>query len=186
VSEIGLRSVILLKGSRDGHHLWNRVASLRALQAGSLLAERLNDTGAAEWYLEVSKRIEKIIPDFWKVVDKESGMGYWQATTYDDDQEYRPNRTGLDCALPLTVIHGGLERGEGNESQSGILDAAEPGILASLREYITSFQDIYTINAGAKWTDGWAVGRYMEDAYDGVGTSKGNPWRVACYLHQFR
>jgi glucoamylase len=153
------------------------MASLRALQAGSLLATRLNDTGAAKWYSDLSKRIEITLPDFWKVVDKESGTGYWRATIYDGEEAYRPERAGLDCALPLTVIHGGTERGGGAKNQAaGLLDAGQPEVLASLREYIASFQDEYKINGDAKWTDGWAVGRYMEDVYDGVGTSKGNPW----------
>jgi hypothetical protein len=42
-----------------------------------------------------------------------------------------------------------------------------------------TFAGLYKINDGRNWTQGWAVGRYAEDVYNGVGTSRGNPWCVA-------
>ena len=86
----------------------------------------------------------------------------------------------MDCAFPLSVIHAGAP---------DFLAAHDSETLATLRAYIGSFEGMYSINkrtsdlgkrqkhgASRPWRDGWAVGRYSEDIYNGIGVSRGNPW----------
>lgn len=80
----------------------------------------------------------------------------------------RKERTGLDCAIPLAIIHAGDEDGE--------FSAGNERVLSTLREYVRSFEGLYAVNKGREWVEGWVVGRYKEDVYNGIGTSEGNPW----------
>jgi glucoamylase len=82
----------------------------------------------------------------------------------------------LDCAFPLTVVHAGAP---------DFLGAHDSETLVTLRAYIGSFEGMYSINKrttnlgkgqSRPWRDGWAVGRYSEDIYNGIGVSRGNPW----------
>ena len=63
---------------RNGHHLWTRLTSLRALQAGATLAARLNDPRAAEYYAKSAERIEARLANFW-VYDNRH-RGYWASS----------------------------------------------------------------------------------------------------------
>lgn len=172
--------------ARDGHHLFTLLASRRALQAGSLLAVRLSDPGAAAFYTEQAALIRDRLLDF------RGSDGIWRASipadrnlihaVDDTAQEIIPSpgerhalqRTGLDCAIPLASVHFGAPH---SDTDDGFY-LSQPDILATLREYILSFSGLYRINDGRNWTEGWAVGRYAEDVYNGVHTSKGNPWYV--------
>ena len=168
--------------SSQGHHLFTLLSCLRALQAGSQLVRRLDDPKAADFYTAQAQRIIDILPAFWD--DKD----YWRASARIDDdwsKSYGSERTGLDCAFPLSVIHGGSQ---------DLLAAHDPETLATLRAYLMSFEGMYSINrspgnpatgslrkgrtheASRPWRDGWAVGRYSEDIYNGIGVSRGNPW----------
>jgi glucoamylase len=141
------------------------------MQAGAKLATRLEDPGAASYYWKTAHNINESLVNFWIHADEDAGLGYWQASIFDSNSS-APDRAGLDCALPLTVIHAGQA---GDQSWTAF-DAGDAGVLATMRQYINSFEGIYDINNGSDWTEGWAVGRYMEDVYDGVGTSRGHPW----------
>ena len=68
--------------SRQGHHLWTRLVSLRALQAGAKLAERMGDPFAAEYYAKAAKRVEASLIEFWVVED--SHKGYWASSIAGD------------------------------------------------------------------------------------------------------
>jgi len=153
------------------NHLFTRIVCLRALEAGAHLAERLDDFGAADFYVEQAARLNNTLEQFWAT--KPDGTGYYRAilTGFTGD-ELADTPTGLDCAFLLSVIHA-FDR---DYETSFRID--DPGVVSTLREYIRSFDGLYCINEGQKWTDGWAVGRYAEDVYDGVGDSVGNP----CYV----
>jgi glucoamylase len=161
----------------QGHHLFTLLSCLRALQAGSILALRLDDPKAAEFYTTQAERIKEIVPAFWD--EKE----YWLASSHIDRKSsdtFGIDRTGLDCAFPLSVIHAG---------STDLLAAQDSETLATIRAYIRSFSGLYRINdppvkslrstsenMGRQWRDGWAVGRYAEDVYNGIGIGHGNPW----------
>jgi glucoamylase len=114
-----------------------------------------------------------ILPAFWDERD------YWRASAHIDEdwsQSYGSERSGLDCAFPLSVVHAGAP---------DFLAAHDSETLATLRAYLGSFDGMYSINKRTSnlgkgqsrpWRDGWAVGRYSEDIYNGIGVSRGNPW----------
>lgn len=148
--------------------------SLRALQAGAILASRLDDHGAARFYAEQAENISQTIPKFhgstWSTEPS------WRATTFPPSGDVDSNhRTGLDCALPLTIIHAGSIR----SSDDDLFSPSDPSVLITLKALVKSFAGLYPVNRERQWTDGWAVGRYSEDMYDGVGQSEGNPWSVS-------
>ena len=170
---------------RNGHHLFTRLVALRALEAGARLAIRLEDGGAAGYYAGMAEKLSSRLPNFW--TEDGGRPGYWRATIFGNEaegeelgelpvkMEWQRDRTSLDCALPLSVIHVG-DRYDEHSRTSTSFSPIDPGVLSTLREYIVSFQGIYKINHGHRWTSGWALGRYAEDMYDGVGTSEANPW----------
>lgn len=157
--------------------MFTLLACLRALQAGSQLARRLDDPKAAEFYTSQADRIVDILPAFW------DEKNYWRASSpieQDRSDTFGTERTGLDCAFPLSVVHAG---------SSDFLAAHDSETLTTLRAYIQSFSGMYAINrpnpnpgrgmkdeASRPWSEGWAVGRYSEDIYNGIGVSRGNPW----------
>lgn len=192
-SSVILDSRLTLRG-RDGHNLFTLVASQRALEAGADLAGRLNDTGAASFYASQARAIGHAVVSFY---DEE--RGYWLSSMdYEQFQPYIPaqlqaaeeraesmtfpDREWLDCSLPLTLIHASQRQQSGvsdkeDGSHSGVsLSPSHPTVLATLYRYIRSFDGLYDINRHRKWTRGWALGRYKEDVYDGVGQSRANPW----------
>lgn len=185
------QTIQLMKSYSNGHHLFTLLACQRALQAGARLATRLDDAKAAEYYLAQSALLDNILPAFW------NDTGYWQSTAHIDDLDdlgvapAHDQRAWLDCSLPLSIIHAGSEES---------FAATDSETLASLRAYIMSFDSLYPINSrSAKpptllslfksqqsnndWTQGWVVGRYAEDVYNGIGTGRGNPWSVVAILH---
>ncbi|WWD20210.1 hypothetical protein CI109_104686 [Kwoniella shandongensis] len=179
----------------DGHHLFTLLVSMRALQAGALFARRLNDSGAADYYTRQAELIGTSLSDFW-----DEKRGTWLSTLgYDSYQPSvedsttsdatshptLPKREWLDCSLPLSVIHAGdktvSSTTTGKNTSTPNFAPSDPNVLASLRVYIKSFEGLYGINKRKRWTDGWALGRYREDVYDGVKTSKANPWYLCTF-----
>ena len=187
----------------DGHHLFTRFASLRALQLGSALADRVGDHGAADWYADMARKLEQRLANFWIYDKGNHGTGYWASTIFGHDQldndlrartadrqglvyeddgvESAVNRgegydrTGLDCAFLLCSIHFGTLYPRSTMDWTSF-EPSHPGTLGTLHRYITSFAGLYEINERRNWTEGWAVGRYSEDVYDGVGKSLAHPW----------
>lgn len=127
------------------------------MQAGARLARRLDDPKAADYYESQAEAIAKHMPVYLNST--------WRATVNVSD------RTGLDAAILLAVIH------TGSEGEDIDLSPSDPLVLASLEAYVLSFDNVYGINNGS-WEHGWLVGRYAEDVYDGVGFSGGNPWYI--------
>lgn len=177
---------VIAEANSDGHHLFTLLASLRALQAGSLLARRLWDKGAADFYTAQADMLAQRLQDFrakdgtWResmLSDQGSLLDLSQAEGEERQPQagsFKPlDRTGLDCAVPLAAVHFGSAGQAEFEMSAGQAD-----VLATLREWILSFGGLYRINDGKKWTEGCGVGRYAEDVYNGVGTSRGNPWYV--------
>ncbi|EIW71627.1 hypothetical protein TREMEDRAFT_37964 [Tremella mesenterica DSM 1558] len=174
----------------NGYHLFTLLVSYRALQAGSILARRLNDTGAADYYISQSKTLATYLPDFltpeyWTANLPSNHIFTNKSTTGTPAKSpekrslevksrgyfpLRRDRTGLDCAFLLSLIHAGGD----------ILPVSAPESLETVWKYVKSFEGIYQINQGS-WTNGWAVGRYAEDVYNGVGIGQGNPWFICTF-----
>ncbi|CAD6564151.1 MAG: hypothetical protein TREMPRED_003889 [Tremellales sp. Tagirdzhanova-0007] len=158
----------------NGHHLFTRLSSLRALEAGAKLAQRLNDTGAAMFYTEQADQLGRTLSQFLTSIN---GTEYYRATVF--DQPLADQRKSLDSALLLSVIHTSTYPGRG--TGAWLFDPTHPVLLSTVREYIRTFEGLYSINAGTVWTEGWAVGRYAEDIYNGINVSQGNPWFICTF-----
>ncbi|KAL1408244.1 glycoside hydrolase 15 protein [Vanrija albida] len=152
----------------NGYHLWGEAVTRRALQAGAKLAYRLGDGGAGAFYASQAKLIEGGLPRYFSNWDQ-----VWLAN-------FPPSRarSGLDSATLLSAIHAG-SRGVDDEPYE--LSPAHATVLGTVQAYIKSFDGLYEVNAGRNWTEGWLVGRYAEDVYDGVGESQGHPWFICTH-----
>jgi glucoamylase len=99
----------------------------------------------------------------------DAGKGYIVSTTNFG------SRKGLDASLVLGVLHTDIR--ELDDLSFSVLDER---VMSTLVNLVASFAPIYTINSvkvdetGAPLAP--AIGRYAEDIYDGLGTSRGNPW----------
>lgn len=163
--------IIGLTGS-NGHHLWTRIVAMRALEAGSKLARRMDDPGAAAFYSRVAVTIKDSLSEFW--VDNKHNS-YWAASISGESHQATGKQLkGLDCAFLLSVIHSASPKFEHNNGSSP-LKADDPTVLGTHRLYLQSFEGEYSINT-RDWTNGRLVGRYKGDEYDGVGKSQANPW----------
>ncbi|KAK6908556.1 hypothetical protein I204_06535 [Kwoniella mangroviensis CBS 8886] len=171
----------------NGHHFFTLIVSLRALQAGSSLADRLIDSGAQEYYSKQAESLERKFESFWSD-EKEHYLSSVSSLNLDDDNDDAaifslPDRQWSDCSLPLSLIHAGDQididnYGYSNNTVIGF-GPADPKVISTIYRYIQSFDGLYKINNNKRsWTQGWALGRYREDVYDGVGKSKGNPWHI--------
>lgn len=155
----------------DGRHLFTDAVTRRALQAGALLAKRLGDTHAAAYYGTQAERLALQLPNHFNTT-----AGYWAAS---HSVQYTTPRAGLDSASMLAVIHAGVRH-----TSEDVTDLApnSPAVLSTLLAYVRSFAGLYSLNSdSSSWTDGWLVGRYAEDVYDGVGFRGGNPWYIATF-----
>nr|ODN91092.1 hypothetical protein L203_01294 [Cryptococcus depauperatus CBS 7841] len=174
----------------DGHHLFTLLVSRRALFEGSDLAERLNDLGASRFYLHQAQLITNSLSVFW-----DQGRDVWASSL--DYNNYTPvhqsvelpsvvslfpRREWLDCSFALSIIHGGSQTfyDSHNISNQHFLPS-DPRTLSTLHAFIKSFQSLYGVNSGKTWTEGWALGRYKEDIYDGKAQSRGNPWFICTF-----
>ncbi|WVR08136.1 hypothetical protein IAU60_005182 [Kwoniella sp. DSM 27419] len=176
----------------NGQHLFTLLASQRALEAGAVLAFRLRDPGAAAFYQEQVDAIHSVIEQFWdgdKAYYRSSlnhlnltrtGMDWVQQEPVSESQW--PAREWLDCSIPLSIIHAGSPAPVNPSSQDQLLfDPTNARVLSTIYQYILSFDKLYGINYGSPWTDGWAVGRYKEDVYDGVRKSEADPWFICTH-----
>src|SRR5690606_23510828 len=129
----------------------------RALIEGADLAEKLGDSGAATWYRSQANAIAARLPSFWNgaFINEHQGISY---------------RSGTDCATLLGAIHGNGAKGY------GLYEPVSDEILLSLEKLVSVMKPLYAINQNT--AVGTAIGRYPEDVYDGVGTSKAHPWFI--------
>lgn len=152
----------------DGRHFYTDFMSWRALQAGGHLARRLGDHGAADWYAGKSADAAAGLGSYW-----DEGAGAYVSS--DRAALAGAHRAGLDAQVLLAFVHASDARARAAWSP------ASPRVLSTLRAYAQSFDGLYAINGPEGWTRGRLVGRYKEDIYDGVGTSRANPWFICTH-----
>jgi glucoamylase len=147
-----------------GDHFFNRLVQAQTLNYGSLLAQRLNDQGAAHWYRLESLKIFDSLNKFWNP----------QKRQIDATLNYTNNRgkhSNLDSAVVLAVMAIGC----GCSHTFGVSDERT---IATVQKLIEAFKGFYPINkAYPDLAPG--IGRYTEDEYDGYKSgsgSLGNPW----------
>lgn len=144
-----------------GQHFFTRMAQRAALIQGSLLANKLNDPFAAQYYIQQSQLIEKVLNEH---LDPEKLIVRPTLYPIGDTK----NKTShLDSAVILASLY--FSQGD------GIFDPSHPYIQRSAQKLEEAFNKLYSINWNSS-TQGIAIGRYPEDIYDGVGFNGGNPW----------
>lgn len=160
-----------------GDHFYTRMVQRRALLLGARLAARLGDDGAASWYRQQGAAVEKSIEQFW-----DPHKGYVRVTLGTrNDLNYKTS--GLDIAVALGAIHGGMN--------DGFFDIHDMRVIKTIDRLVGVFRELYTINARGG-VPGVAIGRYPEDRYGGTHFDGGNPWVLAtlavaeAYYHNAR
>lgn len=133
----------------------------RALRGGAkFLSAITGNESAAVYYMQEEAKIGLLIDSFWN----SAGTG-----TFDSHLNMTASGkpTGVDCANLLASIHGSDANATYRPSSSKI--------LASAATMIDEFTGLYPIDVNN--TKGVvSIGRYPSDVYDGIQTSKGNPW----------
>ena len=145
----------------EGDQFYTRMVQRRALLEGADLAEQLGDSGAASFY---RTQAALIVPELQKHWDPSRSI--LQATlnrVAGIDYKF----SGLDTAVVLAALHGGMN--------DGVFTATDDKILATAAQLEKSFGGLYGINEKSA---GVVIGRYPEDRYDGFSTSEGNPWFI--------
>ncbi len=145
-----------------GQHFYTRMVQRKALIQGADLAERLGDGGAASWYRSQASEIEKEIVKHWdgQIIRATRDGGDWKSS-------------GLDTAIILGVLHGGLN--------DGFMSLTDDRVLSTVERLKNDFHGRYGINGRDTDFDGkllgTALGRYPEDKYTGYDSNGlGNPW----------
>ena len=152
-----------------GDHYYTRLAQLRALRIGSVLARELGDVPAARFYTEQAEAIAASLDGFWDpaarrlkaTVNRVRGVDY--------------KHSELDAAVVLAALHAGAD------GERGGVD--DDRLLATIPVLELAFTQAYPINGVIPHLPP-AIGRYPEDRYYG-----GNPWiltTAAMAEHAFR
>lgn len=145
-----------------GMHFYTLLSQHVALQEGAKLAEELNDKGAADFYLQESVKIGKMLKaDF---VDRNIGL----IVTTQKSSSLGYKNSGLDVAPLLALLH--------TSPYQKLFSLSDPEVSLYINTLIRTFADLYQVNKSFS-NLGTGIGRYPEDRYDGYETTKmGNPW----------
>ncbi|KAI8320640.1 Six-hairpin glycosidase [Martensiomyces pterosporus] len=154
-----------------GLHFYTLMAQRRALVDGARLADLLGDTAGVQKYRRAARGVERDLARFW------NPKRNYLLATIDKSGGIQSKHSNLDSQVLLSSLHAGLDDGFFSVESSEMMAT----VLATLR----TFEPLYAINnvmstdiSGATVPIGIAVGRYPEDVYNGVGTSRGNPWSL--------
>jgi len=144
-----------------GMHFYTLLAQFTALQEGAILAREMGDGGAADFYQEQRNQIGNKLKEF---VDPRVGI----VVTKEKSARLDYKNSGLDVAPLLALLH--------TSPYQKLFPFRSAPVLKYVQTLIDSFNDHYAVNKA--YPDlGVAIGRYIEDKYDGYQTSSaGNPW----------
>ncbi len=147
----------------EADHFYTKMVQRKALIMGAKLAQRLNDSGAANWYLLQAKRLENSIRGH--IVEKEN----WIGASLNWSKGLSSKTSNLDISVILGVLHG---------KQDSFFAASDLNVITTFTKLKNVFSDLYPIN-GSKKSLAPALGRYPEDIYAGTDFRGGNPWVLA-------
>ncbi|KYG11127.1 hypothetical protein BE21_08580 [Sorangium cellulosum] len=153
-----------------GHHFFTRLLARTALVEGAALATRLEDAGAARWYLEQSRALGDELLLHW-----DPGRNHLVATL---DQDGQPSpRSGLDSSIIIATLGGYATEEDLHLEGICPYPVDQEQVLATAAALERTFEAMYPINDPSRRIAGIAIGRYPEDGYDGYrADSLGNPW----------
>ena len=187
-------------------HFYTRLVQLAALEQGSQLAFAMKDSGAGQFYLRQAQALTRIlIQDHWITTDQifipqHVGIQNLIHSKESNETTLRPPKSGLDSAILCGILHvwnwqkvdSQLRKKKKENSPWSLPDLTltpnsglayfagdQDPVVQSVHEILKKNQNLFPINSlkGSKSHPiGMAIGRYMEDVYDGIGISSGNPW----------
>jgi glucoamylase len=146
---------------------------LQAMLEEARLADRLGDTGAARFYRQQASDLTTALREHWNPQRQQI-----IATLQIDGNNFKPHQ--LDASVIVAAL-----RADSPEHQFAdrLYSPADDRILATAAKIARISRALYTINQHRTDKEGRAlqpaVGRYMEDMYDGVrreNDTLGNPW----------
>ena len=137
---------------QNGTHFFTAMVQARALEEGAAFFSQRNGTAALQYAVQEAQ-LGTVIDSFWNMT----------GNTF-DAQLNSTKPTGADCANMLAAIHGSKRYSPSSDK-----------ILASLSTLIDEMTPLYPITLSLNST-AIPVGRYPSDVYDGIQSSKGNPW----------
>lgn len=155
----------------------------RALLAGAAVAVGLRRMADAARYREEARRLGASLADF---LDPQRGRLVSSRGTYNPWFE---TISGLDMAVIAAYLSDRDGRARGTDpgrEDDGALgrdleDLAHPAVLATMMALEDAFASLYPVNRAWRGggNAGWGLGRFPEDANDGLGSAGGNPWPLA-------
>ncbi|PWN47924.1 hypothetical protein IE53DRAFT_320361 [Violaceomyces palustris] len=149
----------------QGTHFFTLMAQWRSMVDGAAFATKMNDPGASSYYSQQATAIANKLQSFW-----DSGAGRVQA------YQGVGGRSGIDCSVLLGSLRGWNSKDIASGVDNTKFGPASDKILATHKQYVDAFRNLYAINKNAAAPSAVGTGRYPEDVYNGVGTSQGNPW----------
>ncbi|KAJ2817245.1 hypothetical protein FBU31_006292 [Coemansia sp. 'formosensis'] len=154
-----------------GLHFYTALAQHHALKAGAKIAHRVGDKEAGERYARVAADIEVMLRDKFTTITRPH-----LPTTIEWSGGLPTKHSNLDTQVLLASLHFAKE---------GAFSVNSSEMLSTVLAILRRFESLYDINHvtnteihGISVPLGVAAGRYPEDVYDGVGTSRGNPWSL--------
>ncbi|KAJ1882472.1 hypothetical protein H4R99_000854 [Coemansia sp. RSA 1722] len=154
-----------------GLHFYTLMAQRRALLQGAELAEFMGDEGRGSKYKQQAALISETLGGFW------SRKGGHVVTTRKWSGGLASKHSSLDTQVLLASLHSGMD--------DGVFTVESSEMAATVLRLLRAFEQMYAVNRvlsvqvdGTQLPVGVAVGRYPEDVYNGVGTSRGNPWSL--------
>ncbi|HEX9057925.1 MAG TPA: glycoside hydrolase family 15 protein, partial [Ktedonobacterales bacterium] len=158
-----------------GRHFNADVLRRGALLAGAEVASRIGRSDDAERFGAAATRDARVASDF---VDERTGRFVAYRETADP-------WFGAISGLDMTVISALLAvrpvtpaDADPDAPSRHLTDLAHPAVLATMLALEEAFAPLYQVNRDwrAGGNLGWGLGRFPEDANDGLGSSGGNPW----------
>jgi glucoamylase len=146
-------------------HFFTRMVQRKALIDGAALARRLGDQGSSDWYLRQAQAIEASIKQFFP-----QGSGYILTSLNIAPKYVGRKPSNLDVASLLGMLHGNTD--------DGFFAVSSPQGIGTMGALVKAFVQKYPVNNVASYP-GAAIGRYVEDKYDGNLFQGGNPWVLA-------
>jgi len=143
-----------------GHHFFTSMMQRSALIEGAMLAKKLSDFEAAEYYLLQAKEIERRL---YRHIDHTNNIIQETLPPHTGPQKYLE----LDSAVILAVLM--------DKTPSPMFQLDNPYVKNTIKELHQYFKTVYPINN--KHNKAILYGRYPGDSYDGYESNRlGNPW----------
>ena len=152
-----------------GYQFFTLAVQRRALFEGSVLANSLGDTEAANFYRDQARFIEKLMDEHWH-----EGLGYYTETLTSVGNK----GGGLTISVLMGLLYGKLHKFEDKFSISHYKSVSSAFYIRD------TFENLYQINVKAKERGhgGPFIGRYQNDIYDGYQETYGHPWILTTNL----